>query len=736
MKKASIKALALILCLATLASLTAVFTSCGKKEKEEVKMTVIVDGSVSEYTIIRPDKADDAIISLTMELRAAIVDNCGCEINLDNDWYKKGEELDPNTKEILIGNTNRPETAEVLETLAPNNWAVVNKGNKIVICATNDTLLSLAVDWFIKNCIFAEDKTVKVPETLVKVEGFDGDLPISIGGVSGYQIVYPKGSELLEHCAEILQRKTRINGQNIPVVTDEKEATDNEIVIGTTNRGGAAPSGKNEYSIKTEGSKVYITASDEDTVYYAVNYYIENALSVGDTVVSAPDDFKYSGTLNNYYADGWELGLPYIEKGTVAPVYNTGSGLESDMNANTPSDSYMHLVSNVTYDDFTNYTKKLESFGFENIYNAKTEENELVGYRFGAAYAYVHYAPKQNYIRVIWDRSSTCEVSDIEYTSQQTGATTFYQYSIDYSNAELCFSSSAMNCGMLYIVKLSDNSLIMVDSGSGAQASEASLNGLYKFLYDITGTDADKPLNIRLWYFTHPHGDHVELAFRLLDYISSKGYVMPDVKALAFEFPSQRAHGNYGKEPSTYTMTATFEKYYPNIDYLKLHMGMVFNVGEVKFEVLSTIETLVDLNSQISGYYGPNDTCTLVRLWIDGKSIFLAGDTANNQDVQTRYMPLYTNKYFKSDFLQASHHGYNYATQLYRGCDPTYILVPNSYANNIEGFHNRYANMVGEDNVFYAGNYTAAIAFSGGNVTITKIPRYDHPTGELDPSVR
>ena len=36
MKKASIKALALILCLATLASLTAVFTSCGKKEKEEV----------------------------------------------------------------------------------------------------------------------------------------------------------------------------------------------------------------------------------------------------------------------------------------------------------------------------------------------------------------------------------------------------------------------------------------------------------------------------------------------------------------------------------------------------------------------------------------------------------------------------------------------------------------------------------------------------------------------------
>ena len=206
------KTLAILLCLATLVSFAAILSSCtGKKDKEDEKKTVIVDGGASSYTIIRAENASKEFVNMAVELRLAIIEKTGCEIDMGTDWVKHEEDIDPNAKEILVGNTNRPETKEVVDSLDPNNWAVVNKGNKIVICANNDALLSLAIQWFIDNCVNETDKTVKIAEKLVKVDGFGGELPISLGGVSDYQIVYPKDNKLLEYYAGLIQRETKLN---------------------------------------------------------------------------------------------------------------------------------------------------------------------------------------------------------------------------------------------------------------------------------------------------------------------------------------------------------------------------------------------------------------------------------------------------------------------------------------------------------------------------------------------
>lgn len=184
MNKFLTKALAVLLSITAIVSLTAILASCGKKdEKQDENMLVIVDGGVSSFVIIRPDSASQDVVSEFIRFRSAIVDICGCEMDIATDWVKKEEDIDPDAKEILLGNTNRPETKEVLETLEPNSWAVVNKGNKIVICANNDGLLSVAIDWFIENCMNSEEKTVKVSKTLVKTEGFGNDIPISLVGV-------------------------------------------------------------------------------------------------------------------------------------------------------------------------------------------------------------------------------------------------------------------------------------------------------------------------------------------------------------------------------------------------------------------------------------------------------------------------------------------------------------------------------------------------------------------------
>lgn len=733
MNKFLTKALAVLLSITAIVSLTAILASCGKKDaKQDENMLVIVEDGVSSFVIIRPDRASQDVVNEFIRFRSAIVDICGCEMDIATDWVKKEEDIDPDAKEILLGNTNRPETKEVLETLEPNSWAVVNKGNKIVICANNDGLLSVAIDWFIENCMNSEEKTVKVSKTLVKTEGFGNDIPISLGGVSSYQIVYPKGSDMLAYYASLVQRETKLNGKSLAVVSDDKAATDNEIIIGTTARGGSASfTGENEYSIVTENSKVYINATDEDTLYYAVNYYIEYGLSISDSVVSAPSDYTYSGKLTDYYKTKWDVGLPAIGSGAIGKVYNIGTGLANDRYADTITDSYMHLVSNITRDDFTAYAHKLESFGFKKVYEAKTEENELWGFRLGAAYAYVHFAPLQNYIRVIWDKSSNCDVADVEFEAEQTGTTTFYQYSIDLGDATLVVGD-ASGWGLFNIIKLADNSLIMMDGGNNPSWPDKALKGLTEFLYDITGVEDKEALHIRLWYYTHPDDDHNGLTKPLCEYLRNHGYDMPKIDAVAFNYPSERANEGYKKYGTAFQMIEYMIANYPDVNCLKLHTGMVLNIGEVKMEILGSVENMVDKNGKIPAGYDSNDTTTIAKFTIGGKTFLITGDSGNHVDVQDYHLPLYSTKYFRSDVLQISHHGFNILAKLYRFSEAKYIIVPNSYEGTSEVNHAYFIRLVGEDNLFYAGNYNTAFEITNGEMTVKRVPRYDNATGSLD----
>ena len=211
MKKISLKVMSLVLCLATLLSVVSLLSACNDNSSKNKEFTVIAENGVSQYVIIRSEKISSELLDTILDLRRQIVDNCGLEMKITTDWVKNQDEIDPNAKEILVGKTNRPESQEVIDSLEPNSWAVVDKGNKIVICANNDSLLCLAIDWFVKNCVNSQDKTIKIEKELSKSEGFGDALPLSIGAISSYQIVYPKGNDMLEYYASLIQRKAKIS---------------------------------------------------------------------------------------------------------------------------------------------------------------------------------------------------------------------------------------------------------------------------------------------------------------------------------------------------------------------------------------------------------------------------------------------------------------------------------------------------------------------------------------------
>jgi hypothetical protein len=331
----------------------------------------------------------------------------------------------------------------------------------------------------VENCINVKEKTVAIAKNLLMTEDYGDKAILSVSGISGYQAVFPHGNQKLEYCASLLQRKACVDS----VVSDKTAEITCEIIIGNTNRKEAvAFDDKNGYSITVEGSKIYINGANDSAIYYAVNDFLESGINYSEKIVSTSKEINKSGSLKNYFANGWDIALPYVEQGKISPVYNIGPGLANDNMKDSPSDSMAHLISNVEASALSSYAKKLESFGFKKVYSAKTDKNELWGFKFGEAYAYVHYSPLQKAMRVIWDKSSNCSVSDFEYVQEQTGKTVFYQYSIDYTGASWQDKNNEIgaNCGMLYFIKLQDNSLIMVDGGLTRQLSGETLKNLYE----------------------------------------------------------------------------------------------------------------------------------------------------------------------------------------------------------------------------------------------------------------
>ena len=106
----------------------------------------IVEQGNTTYSVVRPDAASDAITKGASTLYQKIKAKTGTTLKLASDWYNtRMETPDLNGPEILVGETNRPETAEVLATLPENSYAVTLKNNKLVIVGKDNNLTVLAL---------------------------------------------------------------------------------------------------------------------------------------------------------------------------------------------------------------------------------------------------------------------------------------------------------------------------------------------------------------------------------------------------------------------------------------------------------------------------------------------------------------------------------------------------------------------------------------------------------------
>lgn len=118
---------------------------------EASDLELIANGKAA-FTIVRDSelRSDSAVVSAASELRQYIIETAaltsGNEPGIGNDWKKPGEEYDHEALEILVGNTDYPESAEAMSSLGYGEYAVRVIGKKLVVAGYTDEAVSTACD--------------------------------------------------------------------------------------------------------------------------------------------------------------------------------------------------------------------------------------------------------------------------------------------------------------------------------------------------------------------------------------------------------------------------------------------------------------------------------------------------------------------------------------------------------------------------------------------------------------
>lgn len=399
-------------------------------------------------------------------------------------------------------------------------------------------------------------------------------------------------------------------------------------------------------------------------------------------------------------SDKWIFSIPAPESGNVIEgYYNAGPMLANDFGGFTAEDSRMQIVTGVCVEDYRAYIAALANAGYE-----IEGENSLGSNLFAeCGNFHISFFEKRGEIRVIEDKVKT-PLSKFGYCAKGEGKTTIYQYGLHYDCQNRC-TPTTVNCGMLYVIKLSDNSLFMIDGGHILQWNEEAAEGLWNFILKITNTPAEGKVRIAAWYFTHAHDDHANGCTKLLNRHGDR----IELERVMFNMPSYSVvRGSYSS--SIADMKKIVAEKYPDAMLLKVHSGQKFTLADAEFEFYYAHEDAVEANN--ISVFPPRDfncTSSILRFTSGGSSVMFLGDT--NVETEAILARITDKEIWKADFVQVAHHCFNYLDTLYEWIDAPLAMLPNSYfgghtPENTPKLAGVIKHLSSEDNIYYEGEAT------------------------------
>ena len=379
--------------------------------------------------------------------------------------------------------------------------------------------------------------------------------------------------------------------------------------------------------------------------------------------------------------------------------------------ANEDKLSWIRVIKETSESEFLAYIRKLVADGFEVIYENKIENNIFRELIKGEKHVYAYYMANTNTARIIDDKTSV-KITDFGYECEALPGekVEVYQYGHHYGSMRAGFTC---DCGMLYIVKLADNSVIIVDGGEYEQSSDCVVDDVMQKLRAMTKTPAGEKVRIAAVFITHAHDDHMDLFSKLIRVY----YEELSLERVIYNFPCRE---HFALMPETYIMIERINKYYPDAKYLKAHTGQKFMLADSLIEVIQTHEDgICEIeNERFPGFRGFNDTSTVLRIGMgDGKTFTVLGDV--DDDAEMMMLKHYSADYLKTDIVQVAHHLINLLKYLYDAMKPSVALIPQNSderakENNPELEAVRRS--VKEDDIYFAFDGTDGFRVENGEI--------------------
>ncbi len=435
-----------------------------------------------------------------------------------------------------------------------------------------------------------------------------------------------------------------------------------------------------------------------------INGYIDNILiwsGNGDEPADKSDPFLTTSSACHYMIDvgggklcalcgrtqsaidgAWLLSdTPRFEGGTPSDeIYLCGQGI--DPSQPISNEAKMQIISGTTAEMFNSYIAKLASNGYSLEFSNSGDGNLFRSYTKGTQRIYTYFIAAIGETRVISESTSysmSPESFGYTYTPSASDTTVFYQYELPLRKDDgvYTYGNGYVDRGMLYIIKLADNSVILVDGGEASQWTDKRLGELWDFLRQITSTPDGGTLRISAWYLTHAHGDHLQGFGMLL----KKYHQNIDLERVIFNLPSYNSPNAELREANSQLkkILGYIDQYCAddNVKFIKAHTGQKIQLANVTIDVMYTHEDLVDANTgltEVGDDY--NETSLVLKFTFDGKSFMILGDT--NVKGSAILMENWSESCLKVDVLQLAHHVLNDLTSLYKLIKASVILVPQS----------------------------------------------------------
>lgn len=404
----------------------------------------------------------------------------------------------------------------------------------------------------------------------------------------------------------------------------------------------------------------------------------------------------------------WQFNsVPAFSAGTLHPLFaSCGKGLYP-----TEKDSFMHIFTGVESEGITAYAALLQAQGFENVYKNEIDGNLFYQFRTPEGLFYFSYMRGTGTARFILDRCKTETAASFGYRTykDKRGDTVFAQYSLHY---DAMIKGTTCDCGMNYVYRLRDNSLVIIDGGEMEQSTDLAIKDYMAFLHELTGTSDGEKMTVALWICTHPHNDHCDFFSKLLRFHADE----LTVERAAFDFPAPE---NVRHSLSVAKCIERLAEKFPDVSYLKAHAGSRFSIANARIEVLSSAEDAVGTGDE-ELFPGTNETSLIFRVTADGiTTLFLADCAWTNGDVLINN---YSDETLSCDIVQAGHHGINNTDELYAKIKAERVLLPQCRMNMDTRFGEVYETLrrgYGEENILFANDRTDIFTCRDGKLERT-----------------